>query len=1332
MTLEKKQFTNGGLNTDDEARLLAPNDYRYALNVRSGSAEDADVGSITNTKGNTLISFDLPTGTNKSMGTYEDKKNKRLLYLVYNSNTDHQILEYDISSNSISLILQSEFIALDSSSPISHINLIDDKLLHWVDNFGDPHKLNIDRAKKPLNSILPVADVTDDAGKAMLRIPSKFTITYSIGDNVLLLKFTNNSYNGITTITQIKKAGIFNHITINKDFIGTEPGGALVRTIQTIDGYPNPFKKQYLDAAVYPSLCAPTAQYKDDPKIRTNSLRGTLFQFKIQYIYTEAEKSAWSPISKLPLPDGEEKFANAQYMPETENNMIEIRLNTGDELVKKINIAARMGNDGDFFLIDTLDKDTLDIASNAIADYNFYNDGIYSTIDVKESNKLFDRVPRKAATQEFIDGNKLTYGNILEDFDPVNIDMKITPIYNTAFVPSNTPQPIITIGGRVGNYPTIDPDDDDLGYQNVLIDYQNSIANAGSLFTLVINYKVEGKDSGAQAVKNSKNFSVFPGDIGGDTVNYTYTVKQDDNINDVLLFFANEINNDTALIRSYQSGTHHGLHIGEDHHPHVSTSTARVVNATVSGSLLQLIFNYKIRWYYGVDSPEWNDPSYFGFYTDNINNDSTKIFEAAPIKRAFKRGANHEFGIAYFDFANRSGHVNKSKDTSVYVEFFTETTEKGRVDMDIEINHKPPEWATNYQLYYTKNQTTEAFIQGWTDIVTTKGSDIITLILSLDHILIKYKEDNQNSILNFIPKPGDRIRFMKDRNGTYFSSLIDMEILAFDSGTAKITIPTPPSGVVIEAKTFFEIYSPKKEIKEKFYYEIGECYGIGDAGLNTRYHKGYQNQITGTLPAIIQLRNEGDVYYKGRFLRDPAQVIVAQMVEEFNFSDFYLSAYINIGRINIHDLNIKEIRRPNVIYYSEIFIPDSNINGLGSIFGDSFKEYDQNYGSIQKLYTEDKRLICFQELKVGMILINESVIFDQTGKTTIQKSQQVLSDIIYYTGEFGIGREPGSFAVYGKRKYFTDVDRGAVLRLSQDGITPISENKMHNHFTDRFKDIKENGEEGGILGIYDIKFREYILSTKISKRINSTVIRIRPHTHLLNRYEISVDDTSIFNVGDRIDFCYFEINEERDRCDVATVLTISETSIWAFLEVPVVILVGSEIIVKVDTDEETIAFNEPLNKWVTFYSYQPEMMSEAGMDIVTFKDGKLYKHNDNVIYNNFYGTQYESIIDFIANENPSSVKFFLGIEEESTDIWTMPRATNLNGQQTSLIKEDFENIEEVFWAAFFKDENSNGGLLEGEDMRSSALSVRLKNDSTIFQKLFSIGIRSELSQRTNV
>jgi hypothetical protein len=86
---------------------------------------------------------------------------------------------------------------------------------------------------------------------------------------------------------------------------------------------------------------------------------------------------------------------------------------------------------------------------------------------------------------------------------------------------------------------------------------------------------------------------------------------------------------------------------------------------------------------------------------------------------------------------------------------------------------------------------------------------------------------------------------------------------------------------------------------------------------------------------------------------------------------------------------------------------------------------------------------------------------------------QVIGQIQSYAGNYGISTNPESFAVYGYRKYFTDRNQNAVLRLSQDGITEISANGMIDYFRDNLSGV---GEEGKIIGSWDMHNKLYVLS----------------------------------------------------------------------------------------------------------------------------------------------------------------------------------------------------------------------------------------------------------------
>src|SRR5690606_32689204 len=113
------------------------------------------------------------------------------------------------------------------------------------------------------------------------------------------------------------------------------------------NNYPAPFKIEYIKAIVPPPHKPLLANYQTDANTKTNNLRNKLFQFRYKYIYEDNEESAWSPISKVPLPLSEVAFRPYSYFQNKENNVLRLTLETGSELVKAIKIAAREGNTGD-------------------------------------------------------------------------------------------------------------------------------------------------------------------------------------------------------------------------------------------------------------------------------------------------------------------------------------------------------------------------------------------------------------------------------------------------------------------------------------------------------------------------------------------------------------------------------------------------------------------------------------------------------------------------------------------------------------------------------------------------------------------------------------------------------------------------------------------------------------------------------------------------------------------------------------------------------------------------------------------------------------------------
>jgi len=171
--------------------------------------------------------------------------------------------------------------------------------------------------------------------------------------------------------------------------------------------------------------------------------------------------------------------------------------------------------------------------------------------------------------------------------------------------------------------------------------------------------------------------------------------------------------------------------------------------------------------------------------------------------------------------------------------------------------------------------------------------------------------------------------------------------------------------------------------------------------------------------------------------------------------------------------------RENAMIYSGIYNSRTRVNNTNQFsIGESItKAVDRNYGSIQKLYAEDTNLIIFQENKVNGALIDKDAIFTAEGGGLSTTARVVIGQVTPYVGEYGIGTNPESFAVFGFRKYFVDKDQGVVLRLSRDGITEISSYGMRTFFRENLKNTTK------AYGMFDIHSKSYVLNLNLDKPI---------------------------------------------------------------------------------------------------------------------------------------------------------------------------------------------------------------------------------------------------------
>jgi len=176
-----------------------------------------------------------------------------------------------------------------------------------------------------------------------------------------------------------------------------------------------------------------------------------------------------------------------------------------------------------------------------------------------------------------------------------------------------------------------------------------------------------------------------------------------------------------------------------------------------------------------------------------------------------------------------------------------------------------------------------------------------------------------------------------------------------------------------------------------------------------------------------------------------------------------------VSKVLKEEEDYKQERRKYGLIYSGIYNGVGNVNNLNQfIAGEKItKELNPIYGSIQKLHSRDSDLIALCEDKVIQIYANKDALFNADGNVNITATNKVLGQSRPFVGEYGISTNPESFTSESYRVYFTDKVRGAVLRLSKDGLTPISDAGMKDYFKDNLK----NNDK--IIGSYDDRKDEY-------------------------------------------------------------------------------------------------------------------------------------------------------------------------------------------------------------------------------------------------------------------
>ena len=360
-----KTFIKGKMNKDLDERLIPDGEYIDAINVTIDTASGSNIGAVSNSLGNALVS-NIQTLVEAQGVTYSGSNSKtigaityeadNLIYWLVTSDTFDAIFEYSEVFNFTSIVLlctkPGSVLNFNKNYPVTGINFIpaskgEGPFLYWTDGLNPPRRINIARSK---------SYTTDDP-----RIVEDI--------NVILRP---PLYSPKIDLSFEESINVSNNIQ---------------------------------DKFIYFSY---RFKYKDNQYSSLSPFSSVAFHASgFAYDYNT----------------GDNKGMLNKY------NNVDVTFDTGNEFVEQIQVLYFDTYRLNVYIIDNYNKDDLSLLDDSKYTITFSANKIYTPIESSEVTRLFDNVPLTAKAQEIIGnrlvyGNYVQFRDIVN-----SNGIKIVPDY---------------------------------------------------------------------------------------------------------------------------------------------------------------------------------------------------------------------------------------------------------------------------------------------------------------------------------------------------------------------------------------------------------------------------------------------------------------------------------------------------------------------------------------------------------------------------------------------------------------------------------------------------------------------------------------------------------------------------------------------------------------------------------------------------------------------------------------------------------------------------------------------------------------------------------------
>lgn len=256
-----------------------------------------------------------------------------------------------------------------------------------------------------------------------------------------------------------------------------------------------------------------------------------------------------------------------------------------------------------------------------------------------------------------------------------------------------------------------------------------------------------------------------------------------------------------------------------------------------------------------------------------------------------------------------------------------------------------------------------------------------------------------------------------------------------------------PINIDIEDNSLIEVYKPTQNVEsaQKNFRLFGKKFAIKDWGTDLRSHTGDQNQDPLnpiTTPAIVNIV-KGTTYIRNQEFptnnQIPGTQVLIDLKEDSGYSDFYVSDLNDNGKIAPEDEGSGQIRFGSRLRHSSNYIEGTRINGLNDFDNVNREDYNDPFGDIMLTKYREGLLYIFKFLRNCYTPILANIIVDEQGQQILGTSNKLLNKLQYFAWEGGCGNNPESYASDQTWQYILSPNSGVDCKLGGNGVLPISE-----------------------------------------------------------------------------------------------------------------------------------------------------------------------------------------------------------------------------------------------------------------------------------------------------